>query len=318
MLLGARAKVNLFLDVLRRRDDGYHEIASVMATISLADEVELEPLGSPQVEVEWEGPSPAPSPNICEAAVLAFRERFGWPPGARVRIRKAVPVASGLGGGSADAAAVLLGLSRLSPVSPSRKELLEVALKVGADVPFLVVGGAALCRGVGEVIEPLRHAEYWLVLCGPGFGVSAREAYSLWDEEPHRLGLPPEEAARAFEEGRPEELAPFIGNALLPGVMRKYPAVGELLSALEEAGAMAVSMTGSGPAVFGLARSEEHAERICRRLREEGRAAWVEVARTVPVGVEEGEPAASPPSSRAGKEGQKGGAKGWASGWGLP
>ena len=279
----AHAKVNLFLDILGRREDGYHEISSLMVNVSLADEVAVEPLSEGRVEVEWEGPSPAPSPNLCEVAVKAFREKFGWPSGARVRVRKRIPMAAGLGGGSADAAAVLLGLASSAPFRPSREALLKVAARVGADVPFFVVGGAALCEGIGERIRPLRPVEYWLVLCGPGFEISAKEAYGLWDEHPCRLGISPEGAVRAFEGGDPKELAPWLRNAFLPVISRKFPEVRGLIDLVVRAGALGATLTGSGPAVVGLARDRCHAEEVCRRLK--GSASWAVVARTVPRGV---------------------------------
>lgn len=282
-VLRAYAKVNLFLDILGRREDGYHEIASLMANVSLADEVGIEPLSERRVEVEWEGPLPPPSPNLCEVAARAFAGEFGWPPGARIKVRKRIPMAAGLGGGSADAAAVLVGLASMAPSRPSKETLLRVAARVGADVPFFIVGGAALCKGIGERISPLRYAEYWLVLCGLDFGIRASEAYGLWDRCPCKLGTSPEGTARAFEEGDPEKLASCLGNALLPVVSRKFPKVGALVDLVLQAGALGATLTGSGPTVFGLARDRRHAEEVCRRLK--GSVPWAAVVRTVPEGV---------------------------------
>lgn len=283
--LRAHAKVNFVLEVLKRRcEDGYHEISSLMANISLADFVLVEILDAETFKLDWAGPTPPPSPNLCQKALRLFQEEFGWPLGARIRVEKRIPIAAGLGGGSADAAAVLMGLAELAPFEITREGLLSLAPRIGADVPFFLVGGAAICEGIGERIRPLRHAEYWLVLCGPEVEVSAGEAYGLWDERPCKLQALVWEAAQAFERGDPEGLAPYLQNALFPAVSQKFPIVRDLLAMVREAGALRSTMTGSGPTVLGLARNKHHAREVCRKIK--GKVAWAKVAKTVSIGIE--------------------------------
>lgn len=264
----AHAKVNLGLAVLGRREDGYHEIDTVLQTVSLSDTITLTPrAGSKRVSLEAEGLDvPLDESNLAHAAARAVMDGTGCG-GVHVALRKRIPVGAGLGGGSADAAAVLVGMNTLYNLGLSVGRLRELGAGIGSDVPFLVEGGTARARGRGEVLDrlpPFKGA--WFVLATPRFEVSAREAY-----EAARIGLT--EAARfikvicsGMQEGDLDAVAGALTNDLEAPVLARYPEVGRVRDALLESGALAAVMTGSGPTVLGLARRREDAARTASRL----------------------------------------------------
>src|SRR5215831_14410834 len=176
--LRASAKVNLSLEVLGKRPDGFHEIASVMHAVDLADRLTLE--AAPTVSFHADDPElPTDEGNLVVRAAALLREAAGVEAGAKIELRKRIPVAAGLGGGSSDAAAALWGLSRLWGLGWSRARLAELAVRLGMDVPFFLGPGPALATGRGERLEPLgRMGGYALVLVNPGVSVSTREVYA--------------------------------------------------------------------------------------------------------------------------------------------
>jgi 4-diphosphocytidyl-2-C-methyl-D-erythritol kinase len=264
--LDAHAKVNLGLAVLARRGDGYHEIDSVLQTISLADGVRLDgPRGT--VSLTAEGADiPWDATNLAWRAAEAVIRATSCP-AVGISLSKNIPVAAGLGGGSADAAAVLVGMNALWDLGLDEDELLALASSIGSDVPFLVFGGTARARGRGEVLERLRPVTgVWFVLATPQAHVSAADAYVS-----ARIGLTESQnltkvILSAIQSARTEDLARGLLNDLEAGVVRWCPEVAAAREALEAAGAVGVVMSGSGPTVFGLARSQEEARGIASRL----------------------------------------------------
>ena len=248
----ALAKLNLTLGVLYKREDGYHALDTVMQTVSLFDRVFLEK--SRIVEVHVTGMT-LPVENTMYRAAKLYREATGC--GAVIRCEKRIPAEAGMGGGSADAAAVLRGLQRLHRMADERT-LKSIALSVGADVPFCLVGGTCRCEGVGEILTPFAlPRRLWFVIAKPARGVSTRELFS-------RLSLPRPrvqtmQAMAALAKGDLKVLAPLIKNALEPAAIEMVPEIGTLKQKLLDAGALAAQMTGSGSAVFGLFESEEAA-----------------------------------------------------------
>ena len=249
----ALAKLNLTLGVLYKREDGYHALDSIMQTVSLFDRVLVEK--SRKVEVHVTGMT-LPVENTMYKAVTLYREATGC--GAIVRCEKRIPMEAGLGGGSADAAAVLRGLQRLHRMADDRT-LKEIALKIGADVPFCLVGGTCRCEGVGEVLTPFRLAKrLWFVIAKPERGVSTRALFqSLPLPRPKVQTL---SAMAALGKGDMNALAPLIKNVLEPAAIERVPEIGALKQQLLDAGALASQMTGSGSAVFGLFETEEAAK----------------------------------------------------------
>ena len=249
----ALAKLNLTLGVLYKREDGYHALDSIMQTVSLFDRVLIEK--SRKVEVHVTGMT-LPAENTMYRAVTLYREATGC--GAIVRCEKRIPMEAGMGGGSADAAAVLRGLQRLHRMADDRT-LKEIALQIGADVPFCLVGGTCRCEGVGEVLTPFRLGKrLWFVIAKPNEGVSTRALFQ-------RLPLPRPRvqtlsAVAALGTGNLNALAPLLKNVLEPAAIELVPQIGELKQKLLDAGAIAAQMTGSGSAVFGLFETEEAAK----------------------------------------------------------
>jgi 4-diphosphocytidyl-2-C-methyl-D-erythritol kinase len=279
----APAKVNLFLEVLGRRPDGYHELATLMTAVSLYDTLELTGLPSGEVRLTCDHPSLSTgSENLVCRAVELVRQRTGRRDGVAVRLRKRIPLAAGLAGGSSDAAATLAGLNRLWHLGWGRERLAELGAQLGSDVAFFFWAPAAWCTGRGEVIEPVRLGRPLdFVLARPPVGLSTAEVFRgvTVPERP----LDGAEAREAAEGGDVEALGRALFNRLQPVAERLCPAVAALcerLAALNPAGRL---MSGSGSTVFALCRSPEEAlllSRALRPVREEGEPARVLVVRS--------------------------------------
>jgi 4-diphosphocytidyl-2-C-methyl-D-erythritol kinase len=263
----APAKLNLTLKVFGKRPDGYHHIRSLMVPVSLYDEVSVSSIPA-GIEVEADRDDvPAGPGNSCGKAASLFLAWAGVPGGARVRIRKSIPSEAGLGGGSSDAAATFRGLAALTGREPSPGKLLEMAAKVGADVPFFTGGGAALAEGIGERLTPVPwRVPFHAVIVKPPFGMPTPEGYARLRREPG--GPPPDEP---FETPRDwEGLVRCVGNDFEDAWAGERPEIGGIKRRLLGAGAAAASLTGSGSAVFGLFRDEEGAEKARCGLSREG------------------------------------------------
>ena len=245
LTLLAPAKVNLTLDVLGRRPDGYHELASIMASVNLFDQVTLQAAPPGVLEVTWEGQA-LPQDNTARRAAAAFFAQR--PGGARIHLVKTIPQQAGLGGGSADAAAVLRGLCRLYG-GIDREALFAMARSVGADVPFCLQGGCALAEGIGHQLTSLPGPHLHLLLLMGETGVSTAALFrSLALPLPH----PDTQGAIAALQGPPQDLAPFLCNALEAPAAALAPEIQTLKEALLAQGALAAFMTGSGACVVGL------------------------------------------------------------------
>ena len=262
----ARAKVNLFLRVHSRRDDGYHEVETAIVPISLADRLEVHAVSDPSfrtlsfaLEVTGEPSAvravPADESNLILRAADALARRVEATGFADVVLEKRIPVAAGLGGGSADAAATLHALNDLWGSGLGHEELRTIGAEVGSDVPALLAGRPVLARGRGESIEPLEFPSLrWVLLPFP-FGVSTRDAYAWWDEE-GGTGPGPGPLLEAAREGEVEQVGRLLFNDLEPGVLRRHPEIGEAKQRLLDAGAAGVVLCGSGPTLAALARED--------------------------------------------------------------
>jgi len=231
--------------------------------ITLEDADVLELASSPGV--------PADGRNLALQAATALREAAGVTRGARITLDKRIPVAAGLGGGSADAAAVLLGLNRLWRLRWPVARLDEVATGLGMDVPFFLRGGTALATGRGERLEPLRGRSLGLVLVNPRFAVSTAEMYARVTPAMYTDGRHAKTLGGGLGGRSPARVAASLYNGLQEVAVAAYPPIGRMRAALLAAGALGALMSGSGPTVFGVARSFEHARQIRRRLT---RGAW--------------------------------------------
>ena len=259
----APAKLNLSLQVFGKRPDGYHNIRSVMVPVSLYDEVTVEEADA-GISVECDAPGvPTDAANSCHKAAALFLAWAGTPAGVRIRIRKAIPPESGLGGGSSDAAAALKGLIALTGKHPPPEALLAMAVRVGADVPFFLPGGAALVEGIGERLTPLPwNVPFHAVIVRPAFGLSTREGYARLGREP---GDPPPRgnvpSFRTFT-----DVAAAVRNDFEEAWGPSHPEIAAIRRELLSAGAGAAGLSGSGSALFGLYASERLAREARRKL----------------------------------------------------
>lgn len=289
LTLQAPAKINLTLDVTGRREDGYHLIQSVMQTVTLTDEVTVrleDGLSGIRLQVS-DAAVPADDRNTAWRAAAAFLGAVDTPyAGAAVTIRKNIPMEAGLAGGSADAAAVLAALNRLTDARLTVEELCDLGGKIGADVPFCLLGGAAEATGTGTILSPLPSLPpCWLVLAKPCAGVSTAEAYRLVDKADIRRRPNHAAVADALLEGDLETVGRELGNVFEYAV--SLPEVERLKQTMRRFDTLGCQMTGSGSAVFGLFSDKAEARRCAQALRDLcGKAV---VCRPCPTGPYEGQ-----------------------------
>lgn len=266
----ARAKLNVFLRVLAHRDDGYHELQSLVVPLSLADDVvvssaerlHVEVVGAPDVADDV----PSGGLNLALVAALALAEACQVSRGAEIRIEKRIPVAGGLGGGSADAGAAISALNELWGCGLERAALADIGARVGSDVPATLAPGAVLMSGRGERLDDVDVAPRWWVVVPMPFGVRSPDAYRWWDEGDRVPGPDPGAVIEAARTGDPERLGPLLFNDLEPAVFAHHPELAETKRRLLEAGALGALMSGSGSSLAGLARDEAHARSLAERF----------------------------------------------------
>ncbi|OOV14341.1 4-(cytidine 5'-diphospho)-2-C-methyl-D-erythritol kinase [Deinococcus sp. LM3] len=270
----APAKVNLGLSVRDLRADGYHELHSLMVPLNVGDDLDIAPADTLTLSVQG-ADLPADERNLVFRAARAYLDAAGQPGGAAITLHKRLPLASGLGGGSSDAATTLMALARLYPAGV---DLPGLALKLGADVPFFLLGRAAVASGVGEILAPLPVPPVSLVLVNPGVEVSARDAYAWLDaEEAFTPALDTEAILAALTNGRP---VPYL-NALQGPVAARHAPIREALTALETAGLHSPLMSGSGSTCLALARDDAHAHDAAHALARRYPHWWVQATRTL-------------------------------------
>jgi len=267
----ARAKINVFLRVLGRRPDGYHDLESLVVPISLADTVTVR--ASTRVSVAMEAAGTMEFEPIEPRRNLALRAAEEWirargEPGeaAEVHVEKRIPVAAGMGGGSADAAAVLLAMNEVWGSPMSHEDLLALGARLGSDVPALLAEGPVVMRGRGEIVEPAEVATTGWVLVPQPFPVSTTDAYRWWDEDGGATGPDPGSVLDAAARGDAERLAGLVFDDLQAPVLRRHPELEEVRAALLRAGALAAILSGSGPTVVGLAGTRQHAAHIAKQV----------------------------------------------------
>ena len=267
------AKVNLFLRVLARRPDGYHEIETIFHGVGLGDDLEVACRDGSGCEVQMEladgltGVLPRAEENVIAHAAECLRARVPHHTGVAVRVVKRVPIAAGLGGGSGNAAGVLLGLNEMWAAGLGRAELLEVALQVGSDVPYCLTGGTALATARGENLIPLPSLrEMWFVLGISGEPLLTRDVYAAWDELEPVDEVPSAPMALALGAGDVTEVASLLHNDLERAAYVLAPGLAESKQLLLDAGALGACVSGSGPTVFGIARDESHARSLAAEV----------------------------------------------------
>ncbi|RLL41688.1 4-(cytidine 5'-diphospho)-2-C-methyl-D-erythritol kinase [Oceanobacillus piezotolerans] len=264
----APAKINLSLDVLSKREDGLHNVEMIMTTIDLSDRIELSSIGQDTIKISLESRYvPNDERNLAYRAAALFKRTYGINKGVHIKIEKNIPVSAGLGGGSADAAAVLRGLNRLWGMDIPLQELAALGSKLGADISFCVYGNTAIARGFGEKIETLTSPPpCWVVLAKPDIGVSTRTIFE-------RVSLDTiyhpntNEVIKALYEKDLYKLCANMGNSLEAITGSLHPEVIQIKQAMKSIGATGVMMSGSGPTVFGLVEHENKAKRVYNGIR---------------------------------------------------
>lgn len=267
----APGKLNLCLDVIGKRPDGYHDIRSVMQTISLADEITVE-LDCGQWVLECTDQRlPTDGSNLAMAAAKVFHRRTGLlTGGARISIEKKIPVFAGLGGGSADAGAVLRELNSAFDHPLDDPQLLELALELGSDVPYCVHGSTRLVEGRGEHISALPSMPHcWLVLCKPGIDLGAGQMYGLLDKQKHLIHPDIDGFINSLGTSSLDVVAKKCSNVFYPLVLDLFPELAGINDLLLKHGALSASMTGKGPTMFGIFSERSTAENAMLHLKKE-------------------------------------------------
>lgn len=255
------AKINLTLDILGSRADGFHEVAMVMQQIALHDTLELEKADkiSLAINVPW---LKADENNLAWRAASLIQEKYQTG-GAKIKLTKKIPVAAGLAGGSADAAAVLKGMNELYGLNLTMEELCNLGAQLGSDIPFCLMGGTMLATGRGEVLEKLNALpKTWLVLAKPPVSVSTAWAYKNYDEQGAPVHPDNEKIQQEIASGDIKAVAKLLCNVLESVTIKKYGIIADYKQMMLSAGATASMMSGSGPTVFAIAKDKETAEKI--------------------------------------------------------
>jgi len=280
------AKINLYLDVIGRRRDGYHNIETIFQSVSLFDELHFED-GEPRVTLSCSMPElDTADSNLVYRAAMLLKQRTGYTGGARIRLEKNIPIAAGLAGGSGNAAATLVALDALWELHLSPRQLHALALELGSDVPFCIVGGTMAALKRGEFLTPLPPLrEVWLVLIHPPIAVSASRVYNNPKLE-HSSETPFAGRTASFRKAiralARNDLGRFVFNRMESAVFSEYPDLKETKARLMDAGCLAAAMSGSGPTLFGVCSSRNDARRIAESFKE----FRTSVVTTVPYGVE--------------------------------
>lgn len=263
----APAKINLALDTLYKREDNYHEVEMVMTTVDLADYITVTPLEKNEIKIKSnEFTMPLNDKNLAYQAAKLFKDHFNIDKGVEIYIKKSIPVAAGLAGGSSNAAATLKALKELWQVDCTIDELAKLGEMLGSDVPFCVYGGTALATGRGEKIQRIPSPpKCWVILIKPRIGVSTKEIYEALDAK-NIKHLDIEGMLECINDKDYKGICNRLGNSLESVTLERYPVVAEIKNKLIQFGADAVLMSGSGPTVFALVRKEYKLRRIINSI----------------------------------------------------
>ena len=276
----AYGKINLSLDVIGRRENGYHDVSMVMQTVDLYDVISLNKLkGDGEIRLTANvNTLPLDETNIVYKAVKLVKEEYGLNTGVSVHIEKHLPIAAGMGGGSSDGAAALRGMNRLFELGLSNEKLEELGVRLGADVPFLIKGGIALAEGIGEKLTKLPDfPDCVLVIAKPDLGVSTKEVYEAFDSLKEVNHPDVGKLVKSLGSAGLKEIVKLLGNVLEKVTAKKYEIIEVVKNLLIDNGAVFSMMTGSGPTVFGIFENEEQAKKACNSLRKQEGDIWINI-----------------------------------------
>lgn len=268
--LKALAKINLGLDVLGRRDNGYHDVRMVMQSIYLYDNVTLTKTEETGIHLECNlFYLPVDDTNIAYKAAKLLMDEFGIKEGVRIVLDKHIPVAAGLAGGSSNAAAVLVGMNRLFSLGLSQDELMKRGVTLGADVPYCVMRGTVLAEGIGEILSPLPPLPKCCVLIAkPGISVSTKTVYEKLDSQEVEVHPDIDGILEGLKKQDIQKIAASMGNVLEAVTIGDYPIIEQIKDVMKEYGALNAMMSGSGPTVFGIYEDRAQAKLAQQKLRE--------------------------------------------------
>lgn len=267
--LKALAKINLSLDVVRRREDGYHEVRMIMQTINLYDKISLKRSSIPGIRMTTNSTFlPTDENNLVYKAANLLMQEFDIKEGVDIHLQKFIPVAAGMAGGSSDAAAVLYGINRMFRLKLSKKALMERGVKIGADVPYCIMRGTALAEGIGEKLTPLSPApECYVLIAKPGISVSTKFVYENLHANELKVHPDIDGMIEEINKKNLSGVAEKMGNVLETVTIKEYPIIEEIKDIMKENGALNAMMSGSGPTVFGLFETKEQAEQAYGALK---------------------------------------------------
>lgn len=270
MRLRAFAKINLGLDILRKREDGYHEVRMIMQTIQMYDVLEMKKVKKPGISLSVNYPYiPSDERNLVYKAAKLLMDEFQVKEGVDIRLEKFIPVAAGMAGGSSDTAAAMVGINHLFKLGLSEKDLMDRAVNIGADVPYCIMRGTALAEGIGEKLTRIAQIPDCYVLIGkPGIGVSTKTAYESLQLDKIQSHPDIDGMIRDIENGDLLAMTDKMGNVFESGIIAKYPVIGEIKDLMEANGALKAMMSGSGPTVFGIFDDREKMEAAAAVLRQ--------------------------------------------------
>ena len=268
--LKAYAKINLGLDVVRKREDGYHEVRMIMQTIRMYDQLDMRKSVEPGIHLTTNKKYiPVDENNLVWRAAKLMMDTCGIMEGVSIHLHKVIPVAAGMAGGSSDAAATLVGMNRLFHCGLSKEKLMELGVQIGADVPYCVLRGTALAEGIGEkltVLPPM--PDCWILIGKPGISVSTKYVYTTLDLNTDTVHPDIDGMKKALEDGNLYGITERMGNVLQDVTIPAYPEVERIKEQMKALGAVNAMMSGSGPTVFGIFDNEEKAQKACQKLRE--------------------------------------------------
>lgn len=280
MEIMALGKINLGLDVLGRRPNGYHDVRMVMQTVYLYDQIRIKKKKESGIELRTNlRYLPNDENNLAYKAAKLLMEEFPIEGGVRIELEKHIPVAAGMAGGSSNAAAVLYGMNRLFELGLSQQQLMDRGVTLGADVPYCIMRGTVLAEGIGEKLTPLPPMpRCHILIAKPPVSVSTKMVYEKLDS--HEIQAHPDidGIVAGLEAGDLEQVAARMGNVLEKVTVEAYPVIEEIKNMMKEGGALNAMMSGSGPTVFGIYRDKGAAKKTAVRIRREGLAKQVYVA----------------------------------------
>ena len=271
IVIKAMAKVNLGLDVLRRRENGYHDVKMVMQTVNLYDTLTLSKIDEGIVITTNTGELPLNEDNLIYKAAKLLLEYVDKKAGVSIHLDKQIPIAAGMAGGSTDAASTLLGINELYNLDLTKEELAEVGVKIGADVPYCIYGGTYLSEGIGEVLTKLPDApDCYVVIAKPGIGVSTKYVYENLHIETVEKHPDIDGMIDAIKTGSLDGVTEKMENVLETVTIKRYPEIETMKKCLLENGAENALMSGSGPTVFGIFKEEKIAKQALSKLQKTG------------------------------------------------